>query len=758
MRIFDKNFLKRYHSIMIRLTEWERDNFTNTTNNLQDITVIFPSREIYFSPALLNAMSLNSETCPKTLDQWYELCHPEDHMKLSKLEAAIYGHEDEITITRKLYCGDGYYRNFRLDAHIQRDNHGKPVKLTGNETLPLGAWLANADEGDKIECREPDGRVKVLEAVRVQGVMTLRDIGLISDMEEENLRLRREIQRRIFAEDSEIPALPEDFTRASMIRRELEDCINSALNVLTGDNRLKALRRSLNETNIMIGIAGLTSSGKSSFMNALLGERLIPEQTRATTNIPIICREGESRVARVHYQDGRTEEIRGANLTASYMKEVASESHNPGNRSGISRIEITIPGAMIPKGICLSDTPGFDALASSGGAALRNILPEIDMMIYVTPVRARLKGADYDYLRLLMNMNDRLVFVLSQIDLERDDSEAGKVIHSAHDKILSDIEAIRRDMRSFSGRDFDVIPVSSKNALESFYSKKTQAWYDSNIEDTVNYFEPLGEDSYERALLMRAERSLRIVDGVISRREVSGSSRWRLQEAAGKLRRLLSEGGNVPEMPSGYSFSESVITPKNQNHNILSSLITSMREREFGRRFFELEALRGKRKAVFLGAERSQSMKLFARLAHNLMLETLPDGGITSGEWLCTGYVMPFGCVRIPVRGIEANILIAPSNVNIPHNVDWHKLFREYVPVVSVDLARVDSGLSDLVNSPYITGLALSEWVLAFGNAGLFDTRQIDLVSQVPKRVREFVELNGIKSPEWFIYENYKIF
>ena len=78
--------------------------------------------------------------------------------------------------------------------------------------------------------------------------------------------------------------------------------------------------------------------------------------------------------------------------------------------------------------------------------------------------------------------------------------------------------------------------------------------------------------------------------------------------------------------------------------------------------------------------------------------------------------------------------------------------------MVSVDLARVDSGLSDLVNSPYITGLALSEWVMAFGNAGMFDTRQIDLVSQVPERVAEFVELNGIKSPEWFIYENYKIF
>ena len=503
---------------MINLTEWERNNFINTAH-MPDITVIFPSREIYFSPEILNVMRLNIETCPKTLDQWYELCHPEDHMKLSKLESIIYGHESTFTLTRKLYCGDGYYRNFRLDGFVQRQD-GKPVKITGTETLALSAWLANAQEGDRIECTDNNGIIRTLEAFRVQGVMTLRDIGEIEDMQQENLRLRREIQRRIFSRSTFPVTLPEDYTEGTLIHNKLEDCINSALNVMTGNSQLKALRRSLNETSLMIGIAGLTSSGKSSFVNALLGERLIPEQTRATTNIPIICREGEFRSAKIFYQDGRSEEIRGAELTGVYMKNAASESFNPGNKSGISRIEITIPGAMIPSGICFVDTPGFDALASSGGAALRNVLPELDMMIYVTPVRARLKGADYEYLRLLMNMNGRIVFVLSQIDLERDDSEAGQVIHSAHDKILGDINAIRQDMRNFCGTDFDVIPVSSKNALENFYDKKSQSWIDSNLEDAVNYFEPLGRDSFTRALMMRAERILKLVDGVISRREV----------------------------------------------------------------------------------------------------------------------------------------------------------------------------------------------------------------------------------------------
>ena len=207
-------------------------------------------------------------------------------------------------------------------------------------------------------------------------------------------------------------------------------------------------------------------------------------------------------------------------------------------------------------------------------------------------------------------------------------------------------------------------------------------------------------------------------------------------------------------MPEGYSFAESVITPVQRPESPLTGLIQSMREREFKSKFFSLNAFSKNKRAVFLGAERNQSIKLFSRLAHNLMIENISD----YSQWLCTGNIMPFECVKVSVTGFDENILIAPSNSSLPQNFDWHRLFRSYVPVVSVDLARVDSGLSDLVNSPYITGLALTEWVLSFGNAGMFDTRQIDLVSQVPKRVKEFVELNGLKSPDWFIYENYKIF
>lgn len=732
---------------MLSLSEWERNNFS-AASYIPPLTVIFPSREIYFSPALMSSLHLTPSALPSTLDQWYELCHPEDHEKISLIERTLSSQENYLTLTRRLYCGDGVYRPFRLDAQIIRDKKFHPIRLIGTETSSLQAWLDNSEEGSKIECIDSFGRKKILEAIIIHGVKTLRDISELDDIRQENFILRREIQRRIFCAGAS--QILQDLTENDIhLRDALDETLRLSLNVLAGNTSLKALHRSLSEECMTIGICGLSGSGKTLLMNALLGEKLIPEHSR----VPVMCREGENRSAKIYYQDGRTETLSTKLITASSLSEIIS-------KSGVSRLTLTIPGALIPEGICFVDTPGYDALGGTNKNILKNLLPELDAVLYVTPVRSNLKTSDYDYLKEITALTDRIIIILSQTDLETDDTEAGHIVMTREEKTARNIERLDNDMQKFSGHKHVIIPVSAGSALENFYSRKSSGWSSSNIEAITSSLTSIEASPLTRALIFRAERTLKILDSALANKTLTGSSRWRLQDYAGSLRKAFAKYSEVEVFPKHMAMISGLKQSQGEGKNLLSSLITSLREHDFRGRFFSLKAFNHERNAILLGADKAQSLKLYSLLAHNIRSSELPDGGVSSDEWLISGNYVPFECISLPVISPGENVLIAPNDDSLS-KIGWsahQKLFKKFTPVVCVDLARIDSGLNDLSHAPYLMGLALCEWVLAFVNGGLLRDRQTELLSAIPANVKDFAEAGGLKIPELFICENYRIF
>ena len=726
---------------MIKFSEWEHNNFREYSNE-PGLTVVFPSREIYFSSQLLRLMRLENSTCPKTLDQWYELCHPSDHMKISKLENFIYNsHENFSSLTRELYCGDGVYRNFRLDAFIQRHGDGKPAQLYGNEVLSLNAWLAEANEGDKIELNDDSGRVSILEATRVAGTMILKDLSVIEDLERENLILRHEISRRIFSPFPTPLKILRKSGREDFIFDVLNENLDAAINILPTNTQLRALKNSLNSPCLNIAVMGLSGSGKSTLVNAFTGEKI------NVKDVPVVYSEGEKKGAKIFYSDGHVIDL----------EEVMSE--NSGNINNAERVEISIPGALIPEGICLIDMPSSDSLKTQG--SWKNILQEIeyrlpiDFIIYILPVRSRLKGSDYKLLKELELEKNKIIFVLSKIDLETSDTEAGQVIKTPEEKISSDINAIKNDIKNFNGLDVEVIPISAKIAAENFFSRNSDAWKNSNIESVINIVKNFSESLREKILILRAERFLKIL---------KQNPSPRLEPINNSIKQLeINNDGlkiKIPESKFNFNFSHA----KEEKH-LLSSLITSMREHGFKGRFFSLGAFNGQRRAVLLGAERSMSMKLFARLSHNLRLEN--QDGFNENEWLFAGQVsptrpsMPFDCKKLESSALakDENILIAPSDYLLKEeDFSRKKFFNDYTSVVSVDLARLESGLADLIFAPYTQILARSKWILAFPNAALLNEDFGVSIEDLKAGITNFCETNGLKAPDIFIFENYTIF
>ena len=731
---------------------------------LASIGICLPPGEVEMSVPLMLALRLTQGSRPRTLDQWHELCHPADHDKTRGLHALIDGRGTFLSAERRLYCGDGVYRSFRLDACLQRDEDGRPAYLMGVET-PLEEAL--------LSC---------IPSFTGEDGLTTGAWG----------NLARYLRRALDGLGSAAPSpLPQ----------------SEPLRLL-----LQLLRQESDEQELIVGVVGLASSGKSALVNAMMGERLLPEETRATNSLPVLCRRGEVRSAEAlerikekDLEEGRDARIRreraaGLNLSPTWMEERVSERWNPKNARALARIEWTSPQALIPEGLLLVDTPGLDAWGLSGHEELvsRRLLPALDVILYVTPIRAPLKAADLNLMRTIVEGGQELIVLLSGIDMERDEVEAGRMVRSREERLARALASLRRDMKDAGLPPCPIIPIASPLALGPDASRQTQTqgWRAANLGTLMGLLPSSPQEAQARITALRGRRALALLERAVNELEPTPAldenadpiadrldraiegTRWfldglQLDAAADRgesaAQAALEDVGLPPaplHLPEPGSEGDSALGAS-PDGGLFSPLLLSMREQALRERFLALPAIQGgaqgKRRVLLLGAQRQDGLRILSRLTHDSELPDSPSLERDRDDWLlCGGGEGPFSCVALPGDTGGLQILLPPAAAFLgageaPAAWDWPELLAQWVPVLCLDLARIDAGLSDLARSPCLEALAAApRWVLAYPHGGLFDGRLADLVLDVPERVRAFAGAHGFKGRmDWFVCENY---
>lgn len=402
----------------------------------------------------------------------------------------------------------------------------------------LSAWTAAVRDGDVFSAEDAWGRTRTFQAsvpsLTGSGgdLIVLLDVSDATEAERENLMLRRRLQRQAFhpstAETSSIfdplacpfeSSFPESALSAEAAQAELMELLQSALSALSAGavasalssrvEQLGTLLRSAGRTELTVGVLGITSSGKSSLINAMMGERLLPEETRATTNVTVLCRKGGLRAVDVSYEDGRSERLFGEALTLQRLEELTTERRNPGNERGVSRIEWTSPGAALPQGLALVDTPGLDAceLPRHSELVLRRILPTLDIVLYVSSIRSPFKAVDLELAQTVLEANQRMILLLTQIDLERDDTEGGRVVLSRDQKLAASIREFREGAARSARSECPIIPISSKLALKHFYDRNSVEWRGSNFDALLNQMALFREHLIRHGVSLRGQRA-----------------------------------------------------------------------------------------------------------------------------------------------------------------------------------------------------------------------------------------------------------
>ena len=247
-----------------------------------------------------------------------------------------------------------------------------------------------------------------------------------------------------------------------------------------------AARTAERELNVLV--VGEFKQGKSTLVNALLNAPVCGVADDVATVIPTTVRFGDDASATVRYQsdepggdDARTEAVPLAEVPT-----LASEQGNPGNRAGISSIEIAIPRRLLQSGLALVDTPGVGGLDSTHGAVTAAALGMAERILFVSDASQPLTNSELDFLRMAREHGVEITLVQPKIDIQPD----WRRVVDANREILAS-----------RGIDIDVLPVSSVLRQRAATEKSSELNDESGFPALLTLLRDTGSGETARALL-----------------------------------------------------------------------------------------------------------------------------------------------------------------------------------------------------------------------------------------------------------------
>lgn len=172
-----------------------------------------------------------------------------------------------------------------------------------------------------------------------------------------------------------------------------------------------AVAQRLREGRFYVACVGQFKRGKSTLINALVGEPVLPAGVVPVTAAVTVVRFGERLAARVRFGERDWEDCDPRGL-ATYV----AEEHNPGNEKGVTGVEVFVPSPLLAAGMCLVDTPGIASISPAGTAATRAFVPHIDAALVVLGADPPISGDELGLVEEIARSVRELIVVLNKAD------------------------------------------------------------------------------------------------------------------------------------------------------------------------------------------------------------------------------------------------------------------------------------------------------------------------------------------------------
>lgn len=304
--------------------------------------------------------------------------------------------------------------------------------------------------------------------------------------------------------------------------------------------RLQELQKDIQKDFFTVVVLGEFKRGKSTFVNALIGEDILPTDILPTTATINALMYSEEKRIEIVKNDGTTKE-------GAFSKEYLSQFSVDGtvNPNDIQFINIGCPAAMLENNVVIVDTPGVSDINEQRVQVTYDFIPKANAVIFLLDATSPLKQSEKEFIEqhLLQESIDKILFIANKYDYI-DEEEDGDVVSVIQRRLQ---KAFEKSVSPEILKQIRVLPLSAQWALDGITKHDAELIEDSGIKIVEKEIKQIIFDGsvsqnkiqrYTHRLISIMEQLQRIIRNQIGVQQVSQEE---IVKAINKLREMEGE-------------------------------------------------------------------------------------------------------------------------------------------------------------------------------------------------------------------------
>ncbi|MGR3766004.1 TcaA NTF2-like domain-containing protein [Rossellomorea sp. NS-SX7] len=280
------------------------------------------------------------------------------------------------------------------------------------------------------------------------------------------------------------------------------------------DNRFKQIEKDLRqisedlEDELLVMVAGEFNSGKTTFINALLGEKVLSSNVTPETAMVTKLKFGMKKKVIGHFTDGTTKEYE-----PSWLDELTAEREGKSKfiRSKLAYVEYYLPSPIL-KTFTIVDSPGLTSLNKDHTRATEQFLKRADVAIWLFHSLNVGTSTELEWLKKLQDYEIKPIGIVNRID-QLDDEE---------DELESFLDFNLRRLYPLID---ELVGVSAKEALNGIVEKDKKMVEWSNWSAVEKLFQDLKGQSDQKIerILQKLKEPIDLLDRMLLKEKSSYS-------------------------------------------------------------------------------------------------------------------------------------------------------------------------------------------------------------------------------------------